>query len=524
MIAMVRARPPVYQDAALRRELWSLVGKAGHQDSSRKHGRRGLNAWEITVRAAARWGGHLDYDKRPDLAENQRRLRPLMGIGAWQTEDVDFDGRRREDNLRKRRPETLTKMPDLLVGAGQQLEPKAIESVRGDPFVVETTIHYPTASSRSGDGLRKVVTRAARLALEHGLPGWRQHEHWLDKIRKQVRAIGRASHAKGREGPARGRAGYQELVPVADELLSGGRPLAATVPVPENLNLVGGAGVEDLRPYMDLTAQVCDTARRRVLEGETVPNDDKLFSIVEPHTDRIKPGHQPVPIQYGHNVLVLDAAVGLVVDYRVVATGVLDQDLVVPVLTGLQKRFPGRIQSASFDRAFQTPANPRERAAIVPTPCRASQGQAQGRPPQKEGTVAFGNARPHHPGVASVRGAKPAGTGPKRWRDRSKRGYDRDVALGLLGRELQRLGKLLLAQEEANCPAAKSKRKRACAISIASTTKVPQAPAEPERCRAERPPRPRGREKDQQRQAVDGRSSATMMVAHGNQCPFSDGH
>ena len=68
--------------------------------------------------------------------------------------------------------------------AGHELEPQAIESVRGDTFVVETNIHYPTESSLIGDGLRKVVTLAAALAAEHGLPGWRQHEHLLKKVKK----------------------------------------------------------------------------------------------------------------------------------------------------------------------------------------------------------------------------------------------------------------------------------------------------------------------------------------------------
>ena len=53
-----------------------------------------------------------------------------------------------------------------------------------------------------------------------------------------------------------------------------------------------------------------------------------------------------------------------------------------------------------------------------------------------------------------------AGNGLKRCRDRSKRGYERYVVLGILGRNLQTLGKLLLARDAADCQAAKSKRKR----------------------------------------------------------------
>ena len=464
IIPILRALQHVYGDGQLRQELVRLVGKDVNQGTSRKHGRRGMNYWEITVLAAARLGCNLDYDKLQDLAENHRSLRQIMGIGDWQGEEVDFDWRRIEDNVSKLRPETLKKINELIVRAGHQLEPKAIESVRGDTFVVETNIHYPTESSLIGDGLRKVVTLAARLAAAHELPGWRQHEHWLDKIKKQVRDIGRASRAKSKEGPARVRAGYQELLQLAAELLSRGRQLAATLQAPEYLcvlNLAGQAGAKALLEYVDLTAGVCDTARRRVLAGETVPNEDKIFSIFEPHTELIKRGKQPVPIQYGHNVLVIEDAVGFVVDYRVVDKGVLDQDLVVPVMKDLQKRFNGQIKSASFDRAFHTPENQQDLAEIVRTPCIASKGQEKGRQQQKEGTVAFRKARQRHPGVESAIGALQTGNGQKRCRDRSKHGYDRYVALGILGRNLQTLGKLLLAQDEANCQAAKSKRQRA---------------------------------------------------------------
>jgi hypothetical protein len=126
------------------------------------------------VLAAARLGGNRDYDKLQDLAENHRRLRQIMGIGAWQDDEVDFDWRRIEDNLIKLRPETLKKINELVVSAGHELEPKAIESVRGDTFVAETNIHHPTESTLIGDGLRKVVPLAAGLAADNGLDGWRQ--------------------------------------------------------------------------------------------------------------------------------------------------------------------------------------------------------------------------------------------------------------------------------------------------------------------------------------------------------------
>jgi len=470
IIPILRALQHLYADAPLRRELLALVGKDVNGSTDRKRGRRGMNYWEIAVLAAARLGCNLDYDKLQDLAENHRSLRRIMGIGDWQDDEVDFDWRRIEDNLNKLRPETLQKINELIVKAGHVLEPKAIESVRGDTFVVETNIHYPTESSVIGDGLRKIVNLAAELAAANDLDGWRQAKHLVKKVRVLVRAIGRASRAKG-QGADRLQPGYKKLLVLAEDLLKRARqllkqlrfkpaPAAFTLDQVKNGTTPLTTPEAELLAFIVLTEKVCDNARRRVLQGETLANEEKIHSIFEPHTELIKRGKQPNPIEFGHKVLVIEDAAGFVVDYRVVDNGVLDQDLVVPVMKKLQKRFDGKIKSASFDRGFHTPQNQEDLGEIVATPCIAAKGQEKGRQQQKEGTVAFRKARQNHPGVESAIGALQKGNGLKRSRDRSKKGYERYVALGILGRNLQTLGKLLLEKDKADCQAAKSKRKR----------------------------------------------------------------
>ena len=472
IIPILRALQHLYADDKLRHELLGLVGKDVNEGTNRKFGRRGMNYWEIIVLAAARLGCNLDYDKLQDLAENHRTLRQIMGIGSWD-EQVDFDWRRIEDNVNKLCPETVKKINDLIVRAGHAEEPEAIESMRGDTFVVQTNIHYPTESSVIGDGLRKIVLLAVLLAAEARLDGWRQGKHLLKKVRRLVRKIGQASAAKNTRTEQL-RPSYKKLLKQAEHIVARARGLLTELKFAPDLEaftlekLTSGETVvatdeAKLLHYVILTEKVCDNARRRVLEGETVPNEEKIHSVFEPHTELIKRGKQPNPIEFGHKVLVIEDAVGFVVDYQVVENGMLDQDLVVPVMKKLQKKFAGKIKSASFDRGFHTPENQEELATIVSNPCIAAKGQQQGPRQHKEGTVVFRKARQNHPGVESMIGALQAGNGLKRCRDRSKRGYRRYVALGILGRNLQTLGKLLLAQDKAGCQAAKSKRKRAAA-------------------------------------------------------------
>jgi transposase, IS5 family len=463
IIPILRALQHIYGQQQLRRKLLALIGEDVNRDSDPDVGREGLSYWAILVLGAVRLGCNFDYDKLQDLAEQHRTLRLMMGIGDWD-EEVNFDWRRIRDNLSLLQPSTLEKINQLVVAAGHELAPKAVEAVRGDSFVVATNIHYPTESSLIRDGLGKVVTLAARLANCHDLPGWRQHEHMLKKVKKIVRLINRASRAK-RQGQARLQPGYRRLLVLAQKLLERARRLLSKLrfraPEGDGIDWLGegfAGAPEELWHYLQLTTRVCDTARRRVLLGETVAHAEKIFSLFEPHTELIKRGKQPNPLEFGHKVLVIEDAVGFICHYEVVANGVLDQDVMVPAMRKLQKRMAGKVRRASFDRAFHTPENQRALAAIVQHPCLPKKGP-QGAQQQEEATVAFRKARQHHPGVESAIGALQSGNGQERCRDKHKLGYERYVGLGILGRNLQTLGKLLLAQDDANCAAAKSERK-----------------------------------------------------------------
>jgi IS5 family transposase len=464
IIPILRALQHIYADAALRDKLLDLVGQDVNLDSSADHGREGLDYWSILVLAAVRLGCNLDYDKLQNLAEEHRSLRCMIGLSDWE-EKVNFDWRRIRDNVCLVKPETLVKINQLVVAAGHVLTPEAIESVRGDSFVVETNIHYPTESSLIGDGLRKVVTLAAKLAEQHGEPDWRQHKHLLKNVKKIVWKIGQAARAKGL-GADRVKPGYTELLDLAESLTARTRRLLKTLDCRIEADAINwlGTGFGDLKRelqhYLLLTEKVCGTARRRVLLGETIANEEKIFSMFEPHTELIKRGKQPDPIQYGHKVLVIEDGAGFVCAYQVMADGVLDQDVVIPVMTELQKRMGAKIQRASFDRGFHTQDNQERLAKIVSHPCIPKKGQASGRNQHSEATVEFRQARQRHPGVESAIGALQVGNGQERCRDKSKLGYERYVGLGILGRNLHVLGKLLVAQDDANCQAAKSMRKK----------------------------------------------------------------
>src|SRR5258708_36658750 len=71
---------------------------------------------------------------------------------------------------------------------------------------------------------------------------------------------------------------------------------------------------DEIAHYCGLGEQVIDQARRRVLDGEQVPNAEKIYSIFEPHTDLIKRGKVRTPVEFGLKVLRAESAKRLITE------------------------------------------------------------------------------------------------------------------------------------------------------------------------------------------------------------------
>jgi hypothetical protein len=87
-------------------------------------------------------------------------------------------------------------------------------------------------------------------------------------------------------------------------------------------------------------------------------------------------------------------------------------------------------------------------------------GAKQAARQETTASVEFREARQSHPGIESAIGALESGNGLERCRDRTEKGFERYIGLGVLGRNLHVLGKLLIAREAPDCQAAHSRRQR----------------------------------------------------------------
>jgi len=447
----------IYSQPRVRDEILEIVARDVNEHSRSDRGREGLDYWHIIVLAAIRLGCNLDYDKLQDLAEQHRTLRQIMGIGDWQKQ-IDFNWRRISDNICLLKPATIEAISHCIVDEAYRLDPEAVKKQRADSFVVETNIHYPSESSLILDGLRKVVGLCVRLSEVYGISGWRQHEHLLKKVKQTARQIARISSRKGTNYKTRLEGQYRKLLNRTKVIVSRANEACETLRDEYELDSLAVPKITEIKLFIERIEQVCDTARRRVLEGETVPNEDKLFSMFEPHTQLYRRGKAGQPNQFGRLVLIFEDSKGFISHHHVMPRDAQDQDVAVEQTRTLQERLDHRIEELSFDRGFHSPENQQQLAEIVSHVCLPKPGSKQSVVQAETASVKFHQAKQRHSGVESAIGALQSGNGLVRCRDVGEVGFERYIALAVLGRNIHALGKLLIAAKDEQALAALSRR------------------------------------------------------------------
>lgn len=224
--------------------------------------------------------------------------------------------------------------------------------IRGDCTVVPTDIHHPTDSSLIWDGVR-VLTRLLKRAEGEGVE-LIFSDHTL-RARRRNLAIGNA------KSEAKRRPLYADLLKVGRKVLGYARravePIKAWSPpdgdVMARVRVLATA--EQLEHYIPLIDKVLAQADRRVIRGEQVPVQDKLFSLFEPHTDLILKGGREA--EFGHKVYLAGGRSGLITDVVDLDGNPADTTLVEDWLVRHVDLYGGPPTRTAFDGGFASRPN-----------------------------------------------------------------------------------------------------------------------------------------------------------------------
>src|SRR3974377_2173744 len=149
---------------------------------------------------------------------------------------------------------------------------------------------------------------------------------------------------------------YRALIGIAEEVVGSARAALETTRNMSGRDLFTAMAIEELRKkikhFCGLGSRVIDQARRRVLDGEQVPNDEKIYSIFEPHTDLIKRGKVRTPVELGHKVVLAESPQGLITQYEVLNGNPPDEVHVAASLRRHRRAFGQVPDLYGSDRGF----------------------------------------------------------------------------------------------------------------------------------------------------------------------------
>jgi len=308
--------------------------------STSSKGRNGYTSEQILRALLVMFIEGTSYRDTVVLIENSEFLQYFVRLGTLRT--MDFTFLNKAFGVLSAR--TLEQMNRVLADYAVREGKICGEKQRMDTTVYETNIHYPTDSSLLWDSFRTLARLLRRIQNE--LPQLKlRHRYHERKVKKLMTFISRNASAKSKRTQRKVKSHYRQLIQSVRWIQGVGQEVLREV-------FLAGYDVPELAHYLPLVARILDQAVRRVLQGETVPPDEKLYSLFEEHTELLQRGKAGKPIEFGHKVLFSQTGEKFIHHYQVLPKRVEDKELLVPALEAHQELFGDYPNVLSTDKGF----------------------------------------------------------------------------------------------------------------------------------------------------------------------------
>ena len=346
-------------------------------------------------------------------------------------------------------PATLEVINELVVKSAVALGLENGKKLRVDTTVVETDIHHPTDSTLLWDTVRVVTRLVGNLdnLLPQGVPGFTIRNR---SARRRMQEIQRMTP---KERHRRLIPKYRELIRTTEQVVGNARDVLKKTERVSSIDLMTEIAIKAVRNQIDhhcgLGDRVIDQARRRVLDGEQVPNEEKIFSIFETHTDLIKRGKIMKPVEFGHKVYIAESARGLITQYRVLDGNPSDDGHVESSLKRHQETFGDAPSVYSADRGFYSQDNIQQckdsGVELVCIPQRGGRKTAAQAAYEKSPT--FKNGQRFRAGIEGRISVLFRGRGMKRCLAEGRERFELLVGAAVLANNLMVIARLLIEKQ-----------------------------------------------------------------------------
>ena len=412
-------------------------------------GRPGMEQWNILVLGCLRLGLNTDHDRIQELANQHRTLRMMLGHGLFDTEK-DYRLQTLKDNLKLFTPSIMDRINREVIRAGYELLDLDIDAmIRGrcDSFVLKTDVHFPTDINLLYDAIRVLIRDCTHWSKDYALPGWRQHQYNLRQFKKLYRKIQKLRHSSSKDEKKKLAQAEKICEAHRDYIELAGTYLARvtesytllkeTHKIPEALLL-------ELKTFSQHAKRQIDQIKRRVIEDEKIPHNEKVFSLFQPHTEWISKGKAGVPVELGLRVCIMEDTHGFLLHHRVMQNET-DDKIAIAMVKATQEKFPS-FNGCSFDKGFHSPENQRELKVLLDQTVLPKKGRLNSKEKEHEYADEFVQAKKKHSAVESAINALEI-HGLDKCPDHGIEGFERYTAMAVLSRNIQILGSIVRKQE-----------------------------------------------------------------------------
>jgi len=255
------------------------------------------------------------------------------------------------------RPKTWKRINQALAQYAVREEAITGEALRLDTTAVETNIHWPTDSSLLWDSYRVLagLIEQARK-LDASLVGsGRLHRR---RAKRAALSIARKAAKRGKNAEAL-KPLYRGLLEHVEGLCEWALRVATGLTQRASAQRYGAwkcaeaeALVQEFQHFHGLAQQVIGQARRRVFEGKAVPNEEKLFSLFEPHTELLKRGKAGKDIEFGHMIQIQQVREKFITDYDVYEKKPVEHALLKLALASHRELFGSDPSQLAADKGY----------------------------------------------------------------------------------------------------------------------------------------------------------------------------
>ena len=310
---LLRGLQFIYGSPTTRDAVFDVLQEHISVDVNFDNGRPGMDLWVLLVLGTLRLGLNCDYDRLHDLANEHKTIRAMLGHGHWQDEHL-YGLQTLRDNVALLTEEMLQEINAVVVKAGHDLvKKKDDDELKGrcDSFVVETHVEYPTDTGMLWDAMRKSILLITKLCLLHRVNGWRQSAYNVQRVKSHWRKAQKSNRSRQASAEEKKKKAHKAYLRVArhyfervqssiQQLEEMSKQLSpeAWSHLQKELEKVGG--------FQDYAELLMSQIERRVLEDETIPTEEKIYSIFQPHTEWINKGKAGVLVELGLKVCIME--------------------------------------------------------------------------------------------------------------------------------------------------------------------------------------------------------------------------